>query len=121
MNKMTVVAAALFVVACGQSPAAPTPVPPPPPVAACVTNNTAEIAFGNRSNTITMDIILDGIKMMSISPIAPGATSSYLTVAASVAHTVQFRYTNLSTLACSTASPVFSQCSSQTMTCSGGQ
>jgi hypothetical protein len=110
--------AALLLVSCGEkSPVAPTPVP----VAACVTNNTGDISFGNRSATVSMDIIWNGVKLTYMSPIAPGATSTPLTAAAGVAHTVLFRVANTSTLACSQASPVLTQCASTTMTCSGGQ
>jgi len=94
------------------------PVAPTPVVLACVTNNTAEYFFRNTSSGTTMDIVWDGIRL-AISPVGPGMTVGPITTAAGVAHTAQFRITNSSWLACSTAYPVPTQCATSTLTCGG--
>lgn len=94
------------------TPTAPTPIP----VAACVTNNTADITFENRFSSSTLDVIWDGSKL-SLSPLGPGVKSGTITVAAGVAHTLLYRYTNTQTVACTQSSPVLAQCSTFNFWC----
>jgi hypothetical protein len=111
---LIVVACTLGVLSCSKdsNPAAPTPAP----VLACVTNNTAQLSFRNGSSTVTMDVVVDGIKS-ALSPLAPGVTVGPVTLAAGVAHSVQFRVTNSMYPACSSGAPVLAQCSTQTVSC----
>lgn len=94
---------------CGGNSSTPT-APTPAPVAACVTNNTADVTFENRFSSSSLDIIWDGVKL-NLSPVAPNTTSSSLTVAAGVAHTLLYRYAGTNTTACTQSSPVLAQCS----------
>ncbi len=104
---------ALLSAACGSSPPV-APTPPPPVIPVCQANNTASVSFGNRSAATTHDIFWDGLRVATVTP---GQTSSPITVAAGAAHTLQFRITNTSTLACSTSSPIPAQCSTPVYTC----
>jgi hypothetical protein len=86
-------------------------------VPSCQTNNTASISFGNRSTTSSQDIVWNGSRVFTL---VPGQTSDPLTVAAGVAHTLQFRVGNTQTLACSTATPILGLCErGLILTCSG--
>ena len=99
--------------ACGgddKSPAAPTP----PPAPACQTNNTATVTFENRFTSGTIDVIWDGGKTLTLSA---GQKSQPMTVAAGVAHTLGFQWTNTSAWACTPGSPVLTQCGSQNYYC----
>jgi hypothetical protein len=82
-------------------------------VLSCVTNNTAEVQFSNRSSSATYTIMWDGY---IITTLAAGATSSTYTVA-SGQHTLEFRYSNSSTSACTPSTPVLAQCSSMEFWC----
>lgn len=106
---------ALLGAACGgddKSPAAPTPAP----VAACVTNNTATVAFQNRFTTGTMDILLNGAKVVTL---APGQSSNAFTVSAGVMQTVVWQWTNTTSWACNPTTPTPAQCSSMVYWCPG--
>jgi hypothetical protein len=99
--------------ACGgedKSPAAPTPAPVP----TCQTNNTATATFENRFTTGTLDILLNGAKIVTI---APGTKSNPFTVAAGVMQTVVWQWTNTTAWACTPTTPVLTQCSSVTYYC----
>jgi hypothetical protein len=114
MKRIGLVVVVLIMSACGgTTPATPTPVVPV--VAACQANNTADIKFENRSNiNRTYDVVWDGSNLMVL---APGTISAAKTVSANVAHRLDFKYTNTSTLACATATPNLTTCSSQTYWC----
>lgn len=111
MKRFLVIALPLLALsACGSD----SPAPAPTPVPACQANNTATLTFQNSSvSGATYDVLIDGVRTGSI---APGQASPATTVAASAAHTIVFRVTNTSLIACS-ASPVPAQCSTQTLTC----
>jgi len=101
--------------ACGSDiPTAP-PTPTPTPIPACQVNHTGTLILGNSSSHSTMDVILNGLVQGTVSP---GQQLPPREVAAAVAHTVDFRYTNSSRLACATSHPIIAQCSSQTINCS---
>lgn len=97
----------LVLAACGKSPAQPTVEP-------CVTNNTAQLAFGNRAQATTHDVFLDGARIVTLTP---GQDSPRQTVAAGVQHTVEFRITNTGIAACQPSTPVLAQCSDRIITC----
>jgi hypothetical protein len=103
---------ALCCSACGSEamPVAPTP----PPVAACQANNTASAMFGNRSTDTTMDVFWDGNR---IGILSPGQNSPATTVAAGVAHRLEFRITNTAFLACTASSPIPATCGTPLYTC----
>lgn len=105
----------VLVSGCAGKTATPT-APTPTPVAACVTNNSADVTFENRFSSTTIDVVWDGSKL-SLSPLAPGAKSTAITVAAGVTHTLLFRITNSATPACTQSSPVLAQCSNFTYWC----
>lgn len=100
-------------VGCGSNPVAP---PPPPPPPSCQANNTADVSFGNRSSTTTMDIVWDGVRILTL---PPGQTSPSRAVAAGVQHTLEARITNTSLLACNVSTPIPAQCSTPVYTCAG--
>ena len=84
---------------------------------ACEVNQTAQVRFTNLSTTnSTHDIIWDGVKLTTV---APGDTTTFFTVTANIAHTLQFKFTNTSDLACTDSSPILAQCSSHIFWCSG--
>lgn len=87
------------------------------PVPACQTNNTASVAFGNRSTSASHDVILDGGFFTTL---RPGETSQPRSLSAGVAHTLRFRVSGTSRLACSDSTPVFTTCErGRVVTCSG--
>jgi hypothetical protein len=103
---------ALVCSACGSDP---TPVAPtPPPAAACQTNNTASAMFKNGSVDTAMDVFWDGNK---VSTLTPGQSSTPLTVAAGVAHHLEFRIANTPSPACTDSSPIPATCGMPLYTC----
>ena len=106
--------AAIITTSCGGSSAAPTPVVPSVVVPACQTNNTATVTLGNTSVNSTYTVSWDGSTRVTL---GPGQSSPVYTEAAGVPHTLTFRFSNSSLLACSTSSPTLAQCSSNTYTC----
>lgn len=82
-------------------------------VQSCVVNNTAEVQFSNRSSSSTYTVVWDGSVWTTL---APGVTSSTYTVAAG-SHTLEFRYSNSNTAACTASTPVLAQCSSMVYWC----
>lgn len=97
-------------VACGSD----TPTTPAPVIPACQSNNTASVTFGNRSAATTQDVVWDGNRTATITP---GQNSTPITVAAGVAHNLQFRITNTTLAACAASSPIPVQCSTPVYTC----
>ena len=88
-----------------------------PDVAECEKNTTAGVTFENKSNTNgTYDVIWDGSKVFTL---APGAKSTEMTVAATVQHTLTFKFSNTSTLACTSGSPILAICAHQNYWCTG--
>ena len=83
-------------------------------VKSCVTNNTAEVQFSNRSASSTYSIVWDG---SIITTLSPGVTSTSYTVAAGQ-HTLEFRYSNSSSSSCTPSTPNLAQCSSMVYWCS---
>lgn len=109
-----IVLVALLAAGCGSSssPVAPTPVVP-----TCQSQNTATVYFQNRSNSnLTYDIVWDGTK---IATVAPGADSQVFTYAANIQHSMIFRFTNTSVLACNSSTPVLTTCAAAFYGCSG--
>lgn len=100
----------LSTLACGgSSPVAPTVIVPE-----CQTQNTAQLTLSNASATnATFDVLIDGVRR---STITPGQNAGPFTLAAGIAHPVESRLTNTTTVACS-SSPILAQCSTQTLTC----
>jgi len=80
----------------------------------CEANNTAKIRFANKSTNKTYTIVWDGVTKTTL---GPGETSVYYTESADQ-HTLQFKYANSSTEACTTSSPTLAQCSQQEIYCS---
>lgn len=103
-----------FFVGCGSKPLTPTPVPTPTPIPACQANSTATISFRNTAPSSTHTVLLDGA---TVATLAPGQESQRFTVAAGVAHTVEFRVTNTTRRACATTQPVWAVCSNGTLAC----
>lgn len=97
--------------ACGgnDTPVAPTPPPPPPTptIPACQATHTAVASFRNNGSK-TIDILLDG---GVIGTLNPGVQGLGQTVAANVAHNVQFRITNTNTFPCGPFNPIPVECS----------
>lgn len=88
---------------------------PPTPNPPCIINNSAELCITNASTVNkTYDILLDGVKIMTISP-----GQEKCAIVAAGRHLVQSFYTNTSTRACSDSSPVIVRCSKERLTCSG--
>jgi len=86
-------------------------------ILSCETNQTGEVFFSNISNTNrTYDIIWDGVK---IATVTPGNDSEIFTYAANIQHTLEFRFTNSTTLACTASTPVLSQCQRVFFNCTG--
>lgn len=109
---LSIVVAGMLSACSGNStPAAPTP----PPVAACVSQNTADVTLVNASPTnLTYDVLIDNI---SRGTIGPGQSRTF-TVTAGASHTVLSRFTNTSLTAC-TSTTSFIQCTTQALTCRG--
>lgn len=80
----------------------------------CAVNGTAQVQFSNRSANSTYSIVWDGSVMATL---APGVTSEFFTVAAGN-HTLTFKYSNSSDLACTESTPNLAQCSSMVYWCS---
>ena len=80
----------------------------------CVTNNTAQVQFSNRSANSTYSIVWDG---SIITTLSPGVTSDYFTEA-SGEHTLAFRYSNSAANSCTPSNPILVQCSSMVFWCS---
>lgn len=111
--KRLLILATFVASACSGSPAAPAPTPPP--VAACVSQNTADVTLVNASpSQATYDVLIDNVKKGTLSP---GQSVTY-TVVAGVSHAIISQFTNTTVAACS-SSPSFVQCTSQTFTCRG--
>jgi hypothetical protein len=81
--------------------------PAAPSTPACQTDKTAAVSFVNRSQ-VTLDLVVDNSVMAT--GIGPGAAYGPVTLAAGVAHSVQWRVTNTNILPCIPASPVFNAC-----------
>lgn len=107
-----ILAAVLVIAGCSKdTPTAPTP----PPVSACQQNNTALLAFGNRSAGSTYTVLFNGAVAATI---APGQETGNQSVAAGVQHRIEFTYANSGNrLACNPLTPVLAQCSQTTYTC----
>lgn len=103
------IVACAICIGCADPPVTPTPPPE------CQTKNTAMMRFGNTSNRVDQDVILDGI--LIISGLARGQISEPRVVAAGVAHTLLFRNTGVVTVACGPSTPILVQCTDQTFTC----
>lgn len=83
---------------------------------ACEVNNTAQVRFWNQSPATTQLIQWNGVGLFTV---APNETSAYVTMAAGVPQTIRFFVAGSGRLACSDSTPVFAQCSTQTMVCDG--
>ena len=81
---------------------------------ACQLNNTAQVTFGNKFTDKTVYVVWDGATIVTL---APGETSAAFTESAGVAHTSDFKDAATNLLACTTANPNFSQCTSHSLTC----
>jgi len=81
----------------------------------CEQNNTASVAFENRSTSSkTYTVIWDGSNLETL---APGVKGEKHTVAAGVQHVLVFRVSNTSQNACSPSMPTPAQCSSTSYWC----
>ena len=117
MNKtlhLGVFLAVVVTTACAGGSDAPTPLVPAVVVPACQSNNTASVTFGNTSLNSTYTVLWDGSTRVTL---GPGQSSPVYTEAASVTHTLTFRFSNSTALACSTSTPTLAQCTSSTFTC----
>ena len=103
-----------FALTLGCSGTQPTPTSPSSVVPACRTNNTATVTFENRSANRTYDILWDNARVTTL---GPGVTSPSFSVAAGVQHTLEFRVSNTTTLACTRSTPTLAQCSGHTLSC----
>jgi hypothetical protein len=93
-----------------------TPEDPPPVIPACEQNNTATITFENRSvNNYSMDVMWDGVR---ITTLGPWQKSDVFTVSAGQ-HTMAFKISNSSRLACTIAYPVLVRCTAYAYFCTG--
>lgn len=103
----------LSLVSCSNDSAPTTP--PTPPIPDCEKYGTAQITFENKSGSnTTYDVVWDGAK---ITTIAPGTKSQEYTELAGT-HTLLYKITNTSWVACSFSSPVLVECQSYTSSCS---
>lgn len=92
----------------------PTPIPTPSP-ALCQTDLTATVTFSNGSSNATYNLIVDGNTVATLAP----AAAIIQTEAANVTHTVDFVFANSGgVLACTEAHPIWSPCSSASLSCS---
>jgi hypothetical protein len=73
---------------------------------ACVVNNTAKVAFENRSSATVHDVIFDGSTLFRL---VPGQRSPSSVAVAGVQHTMQFRDPDRRG-GCTPATPIFVQC-----------
>jgi hypothetical protein len=91
--------------------------PVAPTVPSCQANNTASVHFTNQStHNYSYTIVWDGFDLFTLSP---GQSSTQYTVAGGVAHRLDFKIANTSTLACNTSSPNPEVCSTtHNYTCS---
>jgi len=80
----------------------------------CEANSTALVQFSNRSASSTYSVLWDGSVITSLSP---GVTSGYYTVA-SGQHTLEFRFSNSSSDACTVSTPNVATCSEMVYWCS---
>jgi hypothetical protein len=107
------IAALAMSLACTNS--SPTTSTPTTTLQACLVDNTAKITFENRSTSNkTYDIVWDGSRIATLSPTQKSDT---YTEAAGVTHSLQFKVTNSSQVACSTSHPVLVVCSAQNYWC----
>lgn len=84
-----------------------------PPQDPCVINNTATFCMRNNSISYsTYDIILDGIRIMTLSP----GQQDCVTVTAGF-HNLRINFTNTNTRACNDSSPSMAQCSVTSLVC----
>ena len=79
----------------------------------CAANSTAWVQFSNRSASSTYSIVWDGSVITTISS---GVTSDFFVVN-SGQHTLEFRYSNSSSDACTISTPNVAQCSSMVYWC----
>lgn len=87
-------------------------------IPSCQTNNTATVSFGNRS-AIAQDVYWDSFLLFTLTP---GQTSDPITLAAGVAHTLQFwiaNSTDFDAIACNRSSETLLPCERRTVTCAG--
>jgi hypothetical protein len=85
------------------------------PLQSCQVNNSAKVTFENRSTSNrTYDILWDGVRMTVLSPTQK---SSEYTAEAGVTHSLQFKVTNSSQVACTTSHPILVVCTSHTYWC----
>ena len=81
----------------------------------CQTTDTANVSFGNRSTSMSFDVIWDGLQLGTL---APGQTSSPpLTVAAGTAHNLIFYVAGTKNLGCVYATVLPTVCSTPVYTC----
>ena len=114
MRRMLALVVCVAALSCGGTTSSPT-TPTTPTVSACQSNNTATVTFENRSaSNKTYTVVWDGSNLTTL---APTQKSQAYTVAAGVQHTLTFKVTNSSALACSTSSPTLAQCSSNNYWC----
>lgn len=109
-----IVLVALLATGCGSSSS---PVAPAPIVPTCQSQNTATVYFQNRSNSnLTYDIVWDGSRLVTV---APGQDSQVFTFAANVPHSLRFQFTNSTSLACNSSTPVLTTCAAVFYGCGG--
>jgi hypothetical protein len=101
-----IVAATMVGCSGSSSPAAPTP----PPTPACQANHTASVTFRNIGGG-TVDVLWDGFV---IGTLGAGQSGLTRTVAANVAHSLNYRLTNTTRLLCATSNPVPVECGDTT-------
>jgi hypothetical protein len=119
MKRIACVIISVVAVGCGSSsPTAPAVATPPPVVVpACQSQNTGSVYFQNRStSSLTYDVIWDGAKLTTL---GPNADSQIYVFAANIQHSLVFRFTNTSTLACNASTPVLTTCGATFYGCSG--
>jgi hypothetical protein len=87
-------------------------------IPSCQTNNTATVSFGNRS-AIAQDVYWDYFLLFTLTP---GQTSDPVTLAAGVAHRLQFMIAyvdDFDAIACNGSTETLSPCERRTVTCAG--
>ncbi len=85
-----------------------------PEVPDCEKNNTASVVFENRTTNKVYDVVWDGSK---IDVLAAGEKSKTYTMAAGVQHTLDFKYSNTNTNACTQSTPTLAKCDSKIFWC----